>query len=167
MIGFGVGGKMKICHQKKFRPELAIEGLVTFSNQSFKGENSQPFGGEIDLLANNFFNEWFYINYNVGYVYGGPKLESSFSYSACFGFIIHKHVELFIEHFGFAHSADVPDWGVDGGICIFPTPRFQIDLSYIRLFNSISNQNAISFGLSYNLGLHRDHYRSMYSKKWL
>lgn len=164
IYGFGLGGKIKVCNEKNARPELAITGLVTFSDQSFRTDNPEPFGGEINILANNFITNWFYINYNAGYLYGGPKLESSFSYSTCFGFIMHKYVELFWEHFGYIHSADFPDWGIDGGICIFPTPRLQIDLSYVRLFNSIGNQNTVNIGVSYNIGFHKDHLKNLYWK---
>lgn len=164
IFGFGLGGKFKICRQKGWRPELAVEGLFTFSNRSFSESNPQSVGGEIYLLANHFIGNWFYFNYNVGYVYGGTQLEHSFGYSGCFGFILHRYVELFVEHFAYFHNREVPDWGVDGGICIYPTPRLQIDLSYVRLFNSFSNQNTINLGLSYNIGLHKDHYKNLYWK---
>jgi hypothetical protein len=163
LFGLAIGGKVKICKEKGARPELAMTGLFTFSDKTFTG--SGPVGGEINLLANHFFTNWFYWNYNVGYAYGGPQMQHSFSYSSCFGFITHRLVELYIEHYAYIHTNDIPDWGIDGGICIFPTPRLQIDLTYNRLFNGFGNQNIINLGVSYNIGLHKDHYRNLYWKK--
>jgi hypothetical protein len=165
LFEFGVGGKLKICKEKKFRPELAVEGLVTFPSIGFTQPDAGWIGGEVYVLANQFFTKWLYINYNAGYMYGNRNLQHSFAYSACAGFILHRYVELFIEHFGFIHNHDVPDWGVDGGICIFPTPRLQIDFSYIRLFNGFGNQNNLSLGVSYNIGFGKDHYKNLFWKK--
>ncbi len=164
LFGFGIGGKFKLCRQKGFRPELALSGLFTFSDKTFSSAKG-PVGGEVNLLANHFITDWFYWNYNAGYIYGGPQIDHSFTYSSCFGFITHRFVELFVEHFAFFHTRDIPDWGIDGGVCIFPTPRLQIDLSYIRLFNSFGGQNIFNMGVSYNIGVHKDHYRNLYWKK--
>jgi hypothetical protein len=163
LFGFGIGGKVKICKEKGLRPELAMTGLFTFSDKTFSGMG--PVGGEINLLANNFFTDWFYWNYNVGYAYGGSQMQHSFTYSSCFGFITHRFVELYVEQYAYFHTNDIPDFGIDGGICIFPTPRLQIDLTYNRLFNGFGNQNILNLGVSYNIGLHKDHYENLYWKK--
>ena len=158
LFELGIGGKVKICKEKKLRPALAIEGLVTFPVQGFANPNIGVVGGEVYLLGNNYFTKWFYFNYNLGYVYGNKYLGHSLSYSACFGFEANKYLEFFIEHFAFINGNDLPDWGIDGGVCIYPAKRLQIDLSYIRIFNGYGGQNTLNLGLSYNIGLSKSHY---------
>lgn len=161
LFGFAAGTKVKICKEKGLRPELAAIALVTFPSRGFTEPSVKWLGAEVYLLANNYFTDWFFFNYNIGYIYGNADLKHSFHYNASFNFIANKYFGGFVEHFAYLHHTGLHDWGVDGGFFVYPTPRMQIDLSYIRLFNVLGGVHLFGIGFSYNIGLHKDHYRNM------
>lgn len=150
-----VGGKVRILKEKDAWPGIANTSLVTFPVQGFLEPSPNLIGAETYFLFNHYFTDYFYFNYNLGYIYGNRALGHTFNYSTSFNFSVHAYVELFVEHFAYIHNKNVPDWGLDGGIMVYPMSRMQVDLSYIRIFNALGGNHIFSLGLSYNFNLQK------------
>lgn len=147
---FAIGYKLKICKEKRALPELALTNIITFPTRGFIEPNIDWVGTEVYLLANNNVTDYFFINYNIGYLYGNNYIKHSFHYNISLNFLVSKKIGLFTEHYAYINFNGSNDFGFDGGLYYFPISRIQLDLSYYYI-HSLYDNHVFSTGISYNI----------------
>lgn len=96
----------------------------------------------------------FGINYNVSYWWGGSNLRHTLQYALCFSYTVKQKREHFAEVFGYGHRYGLEP-GFAPGLTYCPRPRFQADISYMRIFSGNESADIISAGFAFHLDFER------------
>jgi hypothetical protein len=147
-----LGLKQKIFKENKFIPESAIMINSYFNFSSKNGLRLSNFILESQLLFNSNVNEWFSINYNVGYIHNVTQKQNYIHQSTCFTFQLTKRTSTFIESFNyFSIFKKSNELSYDFGFTHYISNDMQLDLSYIANNNLDIHYGTVLIGISLNL----------------
>ena len=147
-----IGLKQKIAKEKKWRPESAFI-LNTYYNVSQKSPlKLANFLWEGQLLFQSTLNNWFSINYNLGYIHNVNLNQHYVNQSTCFNFQLSPKTSAFVENFNyFSLQSGNQEFSYDFGLTHLITKNIQLDLSYIANHKNSTHFGTILTGVSLNL----------------
>jgi hypothetical protein len=128
-----IGIKQKLLKEQKLRPETAII-VNTYSGLSFsKGSKLiNAFAYEAQLLFQNNLNDFFGINYNLGFIRFASQNTSYINQSTCLNFTITNNLGAFVENFNYWNvNSNFFEASYDFGLIYAFKNKYQIDVSYI------------------------------------
>jgi hypothetical protein len=147
-----IGVKQKITKEKNWRPESAFI-LNSYYNVSEKSPlKLSNFLWEGQLLFQSTLNNWFSINYNLGFIHNVNLNQYFINQSTCFNFQLTQKTGIFIENFNyFSLETRNQEVSYDFGLTHFISKNIQLDLSYIANYKNATHFGTILAGVSLNL----------------
>lgn len=147
-----VGIKHKLSKEKKWRPESAfiLNSYYNVSQKSpFKLSN---FIWEGQFLFQSTLNNWFSINYNLGYIHNVNINQHYINQSTCLNFQLSPKTSVFVENFNyFSLQSENQEFSYDFGLTHLISKNIQLDLSYIANYENSTHFGTILTGVSFNL----------------
>jgi hypothetical protein len=128
-----IGIKQKLLKENKLRPETAII-VNTYSGLSFSKSSKliKAFAYEAQLLFQNNLNDFFGINYNLGFIRFASQNTSYINQSTCLNFTITNNLGAFVENFNYWNvNSNFFEASYDFGLIYAFKNKYQIDVSYI------------------------------------
>lgn len=147
-----IGTKIRIMDARRTRPAMSVGVNVVYPLQKLRNPHIGLLQTEVVLHFMNNIGP-FGINYNVSYWWGGNQMRHTLQYAACFSYTI-KQWEPFAEVFGYGTQQGFEP-GFDIGLTYCPRPRFQVDISYMRLFSGNEYADMIAAGFSFHIDFGR------------
>jgi hypothetical protein len=145
-----LGMKIKLADAKGAWPQAALIGNINLPTGAPKYKPSHTATDLTISCAHDLTERWS-LTYNGGMKWNGESLETTFLYTASFGLVVTKKLNLFLETYGFSTKGMSADNRLDGGITYKVLPTFQIDLSSGLGLSNSSPDYFISSGISYRL----------------
>lgn len=149
------GSKQRISRTPASFADIALEGNIFYPLNQFSNLNADPICFDAYLVFENNAANGNYINYSLGYIYGGNNLRDILQFSIAANGYIGKFM-VFAEYFGYAHLNRMRfEHGFDGGILYEFNGNMQLDFSVIwnNFSNSLRMHNALFLVFGYSMCL--------------
>lgn len=166
VLGLGymtIGIKTVLLPQKEHAPQIALLAdiyLPFIGENTFRPLNS---GHDIIVLFDQPLTSKMGLNYNIGAIWEGFKLNPVWTYSLCLNITIAKKWATFVEHYAFLEENGTEEYGGDVGIMFVPKNYIQLDISAGTSFIQEKQYHFTSAGISFKIDRHKN--KVLYGKK--
>lgn len=148
-----IGSKQRLGRTPDWFADAALISNVYYPVQSFSNFNSDQICFDTYLVFEHNASNGNYINYSLGYIYGGARRKDILQWSFAANFYVGK-LMVFTEYFGFGHLNFLNfEHGLDAGVLFEFNENMQLDFSIIwnNFTNDLRMQNAVFYALGYSI----------------
>lgn len=150
---FSIGSKQRIGRTPKTFADMAFIGNVFYPMSLLSDFNSEKLGFDTYLVFEHNAPSGSYINYSLGYVYGGGEMKSMAQWSFAGNLYVGK-ILIFAEYFGYFQFIDQKvETGFDAGIVYEFNGNMQVDFSVI--YNQYGIEKTLFYALGYSVCIGR------------
>ncbi len=147
------GFKRRIGRTPDLFADMAFCGNVFYPTQKLNDLSGNSTCFESYLLFEHNAPTGSYINYSLGYIYGGGHLKNMTQWSFA-GNLQVKKILFFAEYFGYYQFVDdKAEFGFDGGIIYEFNGNMQVDFSVI--YNKYGMQDAVFYAIGYSVCINK------------
>ena len=149
-----IGSKQRLGRTPNTFADIALMGNVFYPLRLIGDFNSQNVCFDAYLVFEHNAPSGSYINYSIGYIYGGHLLKDILQWSFAGNLYVGKFL-VFAEAFGYIHLNHLePEFGFDAGIIYEFNGNMQVDFSAI--YNKYGRfDQALFYALGYSVCIGR------------